>query len=231
METRIRQIELNGLLFQYRETGEVTAPPLLALHALGQNAASWDHIAAELGHQYRVLALDQRGHGGSARPGVYTFELMCEDLLCFANTLGLEKFTLLGHSMGGTVSFLFAESYPDRIERLIIEDTPPPFESLPAEIPSEPPSEPLPFDWLVIPSIIQQLNAPNPIWWARMPEILAPALIIGGGSTSPIPQNKLKEAADLIPDCELVTIEGSGHFVHEANPQPFLSAVKKFLGI
>lgn len=95
METRVHQIELNGLPFQYRETGKASAPPIIALHALGQNAQSWDQVAAVLGQHFRLLALDQRGHGGSARPGTYSFELMSEDLSSFADTLGLEKFVLM----------------------------------------------------------------------------------------------------------------------------------------
>ena len=93
---------------------------------------------AVLGEKYRVLALDQRGHGGSARTGKYTFELMCDDLLHFANAMNLERFTLIGHSMGGTVSYLFSETFPTRIERLIVEDTPPPFQGKPIEVPSKP---------------------------------------------------------------------------------------------
>ena len=101
MEIRVNQIELNGLTFQYRESGESSAPPIVALHALGRSADSWDQVADVLGNKYRVLALDQRGHGGSARTNAYTFELMCEDLLHFANAMNLERFTLIGHSMGG----------------------------------------------------------------------------------------------------------------------------------
>lgn len=228
MIPRVQQIELNGLTFQYRETGERSAPPLIALHALGQQAEHWDGVAAELGRHYRVLALDQRGHGGSARPGVYSFEEMCGDLLAFADALELHRFTLMGHSMGGTVAFLFAEAHPARIERLIIEDTPPPFDQEKADIPPEP-AGPLPFDWAVVPAILQQLNHPDPAWWARLHEIRSPALMIGGGSTSPIPQAKLREASDRIPNCEFVTIEGGGHFVHETDLQAFLTAVKVFL--
>lgn len=227
METRVNQIELNGRTFQYRESGESSAPPLVALHALGKSAESWDQVAVALGEKYRVLALDQRGHGGSARIGKYTFELMCDDLFHFANAMNLERFTLLGHSMGGTVSYLFSETYPSRIERLIVEDTPPPFPDKHIEIPAKP-SDPLPFDWLVVPSILRQLNEPNPEWWLRLNEIIMPTLIIGGGS-SPIPQNKLQEVSELIPNCELVMIQEAGHFVHDDNLPAFLSAVKKFL--
>jgi esterase len=227
METRIKQIELNGLTFQYRESGEPSAPPLVALHAMGKSAESWDQVAGVLGEKYRVLALDQRGHGGSARNSTYTFELMCDDLLQFADAMNLGRFTLIGHSMGGTVSYLFAETYPSRIERLIVEDTPPPFKDTPIEVPPKP-SYPLPFDWLVVPSILQQLNEPNPEWWARLTDIIIPTLILVGGS-SHIPQNKLQEVSELIPTCELVTIEDAGHFVHDDNLPSFLNAVNSFL--
>ncbi|MGZ4164305.1 MAG: alpha/beta fold hydrolase, partial [Tumebacillaceae bacterium] len=126
MEPTVKQIELNGLVFQYRESGDASAPPLIALHALGESAESWDETVACLGAKYRVLALDQRGHGGSARPGTYSYELMCDDLLQFVNRMGLETFTLMGHSMGGVVSYLFAEAWPSRVERLVVEDVAPP---------------------------------------------------------------------------------------------------------
>ena len=227
METQVNQIELNGLNFQYRESGEPSAPPIVALHALGRSAESWDKVATVLGEKYRVLALDQRGHGGSARTSTYTFELMSDDLLHFANAMNLGRFTLIGHSMGGTVSYLFSETFPSRIERLIVEDTPPPFLDRPIEVPSKP-SNPLPFDWQVVPSILRQLNEPNPEWWARLTDIVMPTLIIGGGS-SHIPQNKLQEVSELIPNCELVTIEDAGHDVHDVNLPAFLAAVKSFL--
>lgn len=82
--------------------------------------------------------MDQRGHAGGKRVGTYTFELMCDDLLHFANAMNLEQFTLLGHSMGGTVSYLFSQRFPSRIERLIVEDTPPPFSDKHIEISSKP---------------------------------------------------------------------------------------------
>ncbi|WP_433957182.1 alpha/beta fold hydrolase [Cytobacillus horneckiae] len=227
MEIKANQIDLNGLTFQYRECGESSAPPIVALHAMGKSADSWDEAAAVLGKKYRVLALEQRGHGMSARTNNYSFELMCDDLLHFANKLKLERFTLIGHSMGGTVSYLFSEAFSSRIERLIVEDTPPPFPDKPIEIPTSPVA-PLPFDWQVVTAIIRQLNEPNPDWWQNLPNINMPTLIIGGGS-SHIPQNKLLEVSKLIPNCELVTIGDAGHFVHETHLPEFLAAVERFL--
>lgn len=228
METNIKHIELNGLTFQYRETGAVSAPPLVALHALGESAASWDEVAAVLGTKYRVLALEQRGHGESARPGTYTYELMCDDLLHFVNQLGLEKFTLMGHSMGGVVSYLFTVTWPSRVERLVVEDVAPPFAGRQMNIPAEP-SVPIPFDWRVLTSIFQQ--EPNPELWERLSDITAPTLVVGGGATSNFPQDKLVEVSERISHCELVTIDGAGHHVHVANLPAYLDAVKPFLNV
>ena len=227
MKIQVNKIIVNGLTFQYRECGEPSAPPLVVLHALGTSAESWDQVATALGEKYRVLALDQRGHGGSERTNTYTFELMCKDLLVFTDAMNLGKFTLIGHSMGGTVSYLFAEAYPSKINRLIVEDTPPPFTDKQLDVPTKP-SEPLSFDWQVLPSIIQQLNEPNLEWWSRLTDITVPTLIIGG-KISHIPQNKLQEVSELIPNCELVTIEGAGHFVHDDNLPAYLAAVDSFL--
>jgi len=224
---RVNQIELKGLTFQYREAGEASAPAIIALHALGMSAESWDEVAAVLGKEYWFLALDQRGHGGSERTGTYTFELMCDDLLQFVNAMNLESFTLIGHSMGGTVSYLFSETFPERVDQLIVEDTPPPFTGEKFETPAKPPGS-LPFDWEGVPSVLHQLNNPNPKWWGSLTEIIAPTLIIGGGS-SHIPQDKLQEVSKRIPNCKLVTIEGAGHEVHVGNLSAFLTAVKSFL--
>lgn len=52
IETRLNQIELNELTFQYRESGEPSAPLVVALHALGKSAELWDQVAAVLGEKY-----------------------------------------------------------------------------------------------------------------------------------------------------------------------------------
>src|SRR5690242_16166130 len=181
-------ISLANLTFHYREAGDAAAPPLILLHALGPDAHDWDEVALALAERYHVFALDQRGHGESARPGTYSFEAMRDDLKAFVDALSLNRFTLIGHSMGGTVSFLFAEQWPDRIEKLVIEDTPPPHGKLGLEEPPDDPGEPVPFDWQLVKAIMRQLNNPDPSWWNDLPRITAPTLIIGGGSTSHVPQ-------------------------------------------
>jgi hypothetical protein len=53
--------------------------------------------------------------------------------------------------------------------------------------------------------------------------------VIGGGATSPVPQQLLAKLAGLVPDATLVTIEGAGHAVHRTRPAEFLAAVRSFL--
>jgi esterase len=226
-----RTILLADLSFHYRQAGEPMAPPLVLLHALGRDAHDWDGIVPALAEHYHVFALDQRGHGESARPDHYSFEAMRDDLKAFADTLSFDRFSLIGHSMGGTVAFLFAEMWPNHIERLVIEDTPPPFVSASIAgdpIPDEPPS-PVPYDWRLIKPIIGQLRSPDPAWWNNLPLITAPTLIIAGGATSHVPQEKLAEVAELIPDCRLVTIEGAGHSVHQNRPSEYKDILGDFL--
>jgi pimeloyl-ACP methyl ester carboxylesterase len=224
---REHTLDLDGLAFRYWEAGPAAARPVVLLHALGAGADDWLEIGPALGERWRVIALDQRGHGGSARPGAYSFELMRDDLARLIDTLGLEQPALLGHSMGGTVAYLYAEAFPARVARLVIEDTPPPF---PAGFP-EPETIPddLPYDGRLLLPIIRQLNMPDPAWWDQLAAIRAPLLIIGGGATSPIPQDKLAEVISRVPDGRLVTIDGAGHQVHRTRPTEFLAAVRDFL--
>jgi esterase len=231
-----RTIQLADLTLHYREAGDPNSPPLILLHALLSNAQNWDEISSMLAERYHVYALDQRGHGESDRPGTYSFELMRDDLKAFVGALSLDRFILIGHSMGGTVAYLFAESWPERIERLVFEDTPPPLVGAmdlnSPEPPDEPPaSAPLEWqqNWPVVKSIVRQLRHPNLSWWNDLSRITAPTLIIAGGSTSHVPQDKLAEVAQQIPDCRLVTIEGAGHTVHKNRPQQYKDLLRDFL--
>jgi len=139
-------------------------------------------------------------------------------------------------SEGGSVAYLFAESWPERIERLVIEDTPPPFVGMVDPDSPKPPEEApegISLDWkqnwTLTRSIFLQFFTPDPSWWNDLPRITAPTLIIAGGSTSQVPQDKLAEVAQLILDCRLVTIEGAGHTVHQNCPERYKELLQDFL--
>jgi len=123
-DLRDRTVSANGLQLHYVEWGNPGARPIVLLHGITGHARTWDRLAADLAHAYRVIALDQRGHGDSqaAPDGDYSTAAMARDLGAFADALGLGTFTLLGLSMGGRVGIAFAGTHPERVERFVIVD-------------------------------------------------------------------------------------------------------------
>ncbi|HEU5190712.1 MAG TPA: alpha/beta fold hydrolase [Methylomirabilota bacterium] len=126
-EPRESTVSSRGFALHYVEWGAPTAPPVILLHGITGHARTWDTLAEALAPQWRVLALDQRGHGDSepAPDGDYTPGAMADDLEAFVDALGYRRFTLLGLSMGGRVAMGFAGAHPDRVERLVIVDIAP----------------------------------------------------------------------------------------------------------
>jgi pimeloyl-ACP methyl ester carboxylesterase len=113
--------DLSGLQLHYLDWGG-QGTPLVMLHGFTGHAHTWDLTAAALRDQYRVLAVDQRGHGDSNWASRYGSRPMVDDLLHFLDALELDRVVLMGLSMGGNVAYLVAGSHPDRVERLIILD-------------------------------------------------------------------------------------------------------------
>lgn len=221
-------VDAGGVRLAYRAAGEPDAAPIVLLHGLGSDGSSWEAVSEELGRSHRIYVPDMRGHGSSDWPGSYSFDLMRDDVLGFLDALGLDRVTLVGHSMGGSVALLLAEKYPERIDRLVIEDTPAPFTEG-APVPVRPrPDGPLDFDWPVIEAIVGQLNAPDPVWWDKTSEIAVPVLVIAGGPGSHVPQDRIIQMAARIPDCALITIP-AGHQIHRDQTADFIAAVREFL--
>lgn len=131
IETEVQDltIALNGLRFHYRDWGNSSAPPLVLLHGLSSHARSWDTLARALRNRYRVLALDQRGHGESDWTDEYSAERRVEDLEAFVQAMGLAPFNLLGLSMGGICAYGYAARHPETLDRLVIVDIAPTLET------------------------------------------------------------------------------------------------------
>jgi 3-oxoadipate enol-lactonase len=225
METRLVELR-SGVRIGCHFSGDPSGPTMVLLHALGEQAASWAAVEPRFASLFRVVNVDLRGHGDSDWPGVYSFELMRDDVIEVIDALGLRDVVLVGHSMGGTVAYLVAQAQPARIARLVVEDVPPPFPRT-RPVP-ERPEEALGFDWAVVPAIVEQVNDPTRRWWRHLPDITSPTLLIGGGPTSHVPQELLVEVSGLIPDCTLIAIP-AGHNVHETQPNEFSDVVLQWL--
>ncbi|MEU0005581.1 alpha/beta hydrolase [Streptomyces sp. NPDC006314] len=224
-------IEASGTTLACRTWGPADAPPVLLLHCRGADGADWTRIAERLAappRPRRVYAPDLRGHGQSDWPGDYSAETMSEDIRALLAALGLDSADVVGHSLGGLVAYLLAQRHPGAVRRLVLEDVCAPVPLDPPRPPAERPDGELPFDWAMVRATDRQRNTPNPVWWDHMDRITMPTLIIGGGPTSPIPQDQVAQLAELIPDARLVTVD-AGHLVHETRPEEFLALVEDFL--
>ena len=124
---RSESLRVNGLRLFCRQWGDPRAPALVLLHGLRGYSGTWRALAAALCGEYRLIAFDQRGRGESDwDPGQnYYTDAYLSDLEQVVDTLGLERFALLGHSMGGTTAYVYAAQHPQRLAALLIEDIAP----------------------------------------------------------------------------------------------------------
>src|SRR5258705_4711954 len=117
-------IEMRGLRFHFRDwpSKRLNASSLVLLHGFTGHAWSWDAFAEAMTDRYRVLALDQRGHGetGWAAVDRYGIDDMINGLESFVKALGLQDFTLIGFAMGGPVTIEYAVTGPDELGTLVI---------------------------------------------------------------------------------------------------------------
>ncbi len=125
---REETIKANGIEFHYQEWGDVrTKHAIILLHGFVETKAIWDEVGQELAREYRVIALDQRGHGasGSAPDNDYSRATQVDDLEAVISGLGLRTVTLVGHAMGGANAICFAAEHPDVVTALIVIETAP----------------------------------------------------------------------------------------------------------
>lgn len=103
----------------YREEG--IGEPLVLLHGNGEDGSYFEHQISYFKKKYRVIAVDTRGHGKSARgTAPFTIRQFAEDLREFLQEQGLERVNLLGFSDGGNIALIFAMRYPHMVKRLIL---------------------------------------------------------------------------------------------------------------
>jgi pimeloyl-ACP methyl ester carboxylesterase len=117
-------ITLNGLKLHYLDHGTEGKPPLVCIHGLTGNAHAFDALALNLSSQFHVRSIDVRGRGDSGWTAgtEYTPQNYAADLAGFLDELKVDRVTLIGTSMGGMISILFAGGYPHRVEKLILND-------------------------------------------------------------------------------------------------------------
>ena len=124
MQHSSKTLRVNDLALHYLEWGEAAAPPIVCVHGYTGSADAFNALARHLHDRYRILAFDVRGHGESAwsPTGAYRYADQASDLAEFAKQLGLDKFVLIGTSMGGIIAMTYAAEHAERLLGLVIND-------------------------------------------------------------------------------------------------------------
>jgi pimeloyl-ACP methyl ester carboxylesterase len=100
--------------------------PLVLVHGFTGSRLDWVDVIDELRGANDVIRFDHRGHGESTNSGdeaSYSIDALTSDLAAVVDELGVDRFHLLGHSLGGIVSMRFAIAHPARVRSLILMDT------------------------------------------------------------------------------------------------------------
>jgi pimeloyl-ACP methyl ester carboxylesterase len=113
------QIELHGRRVIYRVAG--SGPPIVLIHGMLNSSSHWQSVALNLASDYTVIAPDLIGHGDSAAPrGDYSLGAHAASIRDLLAAVGIDRATLVGHSLGGGVAMQLFYQFPQRVERLVL---------------------------------------------------------------------------------------------------------------
>jgi pimeloyl-ACP methyl ester carboxylesterase len=121
------EVNVGNMRLHYLDWGNKHLPPIVLLHGGALTAHTWDLCCLALRDEYHCLALDQRGHGDSdwAPDLDYSIAAQLQDTKGFVDELGLDRFILVGMSLGAINSLAFAAAHPERLQALVIIDAGP----------------------------------------------------------------------------------------------------------
>jgi pimeloyl-ACP methyl ester carboxylesterase len=114
-----RDLDLHGHRVEYRVSG--SGPPVVLIHGMINSSRHWKDVALRLADSYTVIAPDLIGHGDSATPrGDYSLGAHAASIRDLLAAIGVERASIVGHSLGGGVAMQFFYQFPQRTERLAL---------------------------------------------------------------------------------------------------------------
>ncbi|NOZ27787.1 MAG: alpha/beta fold hydrolase [Chloroflexi bacterium] len=234
---------VNDIQMYYEIHGD--GPPLILLHGGLGNADYWENQIPVLSKQYKVIAVDSRGHGRSTvSEQPISYALMASDVLALMDYLGIEKAHILGWSDGGIIGLYLAIHHPDRLNKVIAYGANYNLSGVRADVGENEKFNnyiekaakdyqrlsPDPTRWDAFLENISQMWASEPNFTPeQLGSITVPMLILDGDNDEAIYTEHTKEMAALIPTAELVLIPGTGHFAMWEKPEEFNKIVLDFL--
>ena len=255
MQAQIERREFchQGLRLSFLDTGG-SDRALVALHAHWMEASTYAPLAAALTPSWRVIALDQRGHGFSDHAKSYSRNDYLGDLSALLDHLKMDSVVLLGNSLGGVNAYQFAARMPRRVKALIVEDIgvtvdvdtsftlawagtyrsrkmlaerigPRLFPYLQESLRRTPGGWRLAFEPREMLASQLEINGDH---WEDWLASRCPALVIRGRQSRVTVESEIHAMASRRPETRLVRLDG-GHVVHQDNPGGFLDTVREFL--
>lgn len=222
------------ICLHYKETGN--GFPLILLHGNGENGEYFKYQVEYFAKEYRVIAVDTRGHGKSPRGTMpFTIRQFAEDLNVFFEQLHISQAILLGFSDGANIAMTFAMKYPDKVKKLILNGG-----NLNAKGVKRTVQIPIEIGyWLTkrfaghsqeakrhMELLALMVDEPN-IDPSELNMLRMPTLVIAG-TKDMIMESHTRLIAASIPNAELEIIEGD-HFIAQKTPEEFNKAVERFL--
>jgi pimeloyl-ACP methyl ester carboxylesterase len=126
-----KHLTINGLRLRYLEWGRPDALPVICVHGYTSSAEAFNALARRIQDRAHIIAMDVRGHGESAwsQDDAYQYADQAGDLAALVDQLGIERFVLIGTSMGGVIAMVYASRYADRLRGLVLNDIGPDVEA------------------------------------------------------------------------------------------------------
>jgi esterase len=243
----------DGVTLSYLDSGG-DRPLIVALHALWMEAHTFEPFAAAM-PEWRVVSLDQRGHGLSDHASDYSRDALVGDIAALLDHLGArEPVVLIGNSLGGMNAYFFAARCPERVRAMVLEEAPPEqrgqFSFMLDWKGMYPTSEALEqkigerLAWSVKPSfretaqgwmlafdpeeLVRMIKDLDGDHWKEWLTTKCPALVVRGSESKAVDGKLLEAMATRRANSELVTLK-AGHVVHHDDLPGFTSGVRAFL--
>ncbi|GAB4424261.1 MAG: hypothetical protein Kow0031_03160 [Anaerolineae bacterium] len=214
---------------------------IMFVHGYAGCAETWEHQINHFAHAHRVIVPDLRGHGQSDAPLTrYTMSEMVADLHAITRRLKLpDRFTLVGHSFGGSICVEYAAAHPEQLDRLVLIATAgeyplPKMVSLLYRLPTA--FFRLFWDyrprWNAEPHVMKRMAQNNmQKWqaWPLLPKIQTPTLVITGERDSYFPRYVFDDLSRQIPHAEVYDVGAAKHKVQLERREAVNRAIERFM--
>jgi pimeloyl-ACP methyl ester carboxylesterase len=118
----VEEVDLHGTRVRYHRRG--TGPAIVLIHGITSSSRTWRSVLGGLAERHTVIAPDLLGHGRSGKPrGDYSLGAYASGVRDLLALIGIDRVTVVGHSLGGGVAMQFAYQFPERLERLVLVDS------------------------------------------------------------------------------------------------------------